>query len=290
MLFRKNYAIFLLLISQIFLFQQLQAETQPSPSIDSASVTATTATTGDAIQQFFRGDFTKRRDMLNNWPASIEELDKLVAYIDQNELYTDSSGHTYILKGEDQLLSYPDEKVIETWPADLNQVTLVNTLRKALSYGQAKAKLESEDISQRLDAIDIMENNIGELDLKQINTLYLNENNNKVKARLAQLKARMDFESTDPLVKIQAAKVLKDSNRPDVLALVEQSLEQPNLNPELKATLLDAKGSIKTRIQASEWSGHVFSGLSTASILLLAALGLALLMVCLVSLIWHMVS
>ncbi|NHB56913.1 urea ABC transporter permease subunit UrtB [Acinetobacter sp. 194] len=276
MLFRKNYAIFLLLISQIFLFQQLQAETQPSPSIDSASVTATTATTGDAIQQFVRGDFAKRRDMLNNWPASIEELDKLVAYIDQNELYTDSSGHTYILKGEDQLLSYPDEKVIETWPADLNQVTLVNTLRKALSYGQAKAKLESEDVSQRLDAIDIMENNIGELDLKQINTLYLNENNNKVKARLAQLKARMDFNSTDPLVKIQAAKVLKDSNRPDVLALVEQSLEQPNLNPELKATLLDAKGSIKTRIQASEWSGHVFSGLSTASILLLAALGLAI--------------
>ncbi|WP_406741445.1 urea ABC transporter permease subunit UrtB [Acinetobacter shaoyimingii] len=276
MLFRKNYAIFLLLISQIFLFQQLQAEPQPSPSIDSASVSATTATTGDAIQQFVRGDFAKRRDMLNNWPASIEELDKLVAYIDQNELYTDSSGHTYILKGEDQLLSYPDEKVIETWPADLNQVTLVNTLRKALSYGQAKAKLESEDVSQRLDAIDIMENNIGELDLKQINTLYLNENNNKVKARLAQLKARMDFESTDPLVKIQAAKVLKDSNRPDVLALLEQSLEQPNLNPELKATLLDAKGSIKTRIQASEWSGHVFSGLSTASILLLAALGLAI--------------
>ena len=37
-----------------------------------------------------------------------------------------------------------------------------------------------------------------------------------------------------------------------------------------------AKSSIKTRLQASEWAGHVFSGLSTASILLLAALGLAI--------------
>ncbi|MCP5773864.1 urea ABC transporter permease subunit UrtB, partial [Klebsiella pneumoniae] len=43
-----------------------------------------------------------------------------------------------------------------------------------------------------------------------------------------------------------------------------------------KAALLEAKSSIKTRIQASEWTGHLFSGLSTASILLLAALGLAI--------------
>ncbi len=40
--------------------------------------------------------------------------------------------------------------------------------------------------------------------------------------------------------------------------------------------MLEAKSSIKTRIQASEWTGHLFSGLSTASILLLAALGLAI--------------
>ena len=279
MLFRKNYAIFLLIITQFFILQNTTAET--SNSLSNASEQTQIAqqnktSSGDAIQQFVSSDFSKRRQMLNNWPASIEELDKLVAYIDNNELYTDSSGQTYILKTADKLFTYPNDQLVETWPADLNQVTLVNTLRKALSFGQAKAKLQSEDVSQRLDAIDILENNISELDIQQINTLYLNENNNKVKARFAQLKARMDFDSADPLVKIQAAKVLKDSNRPDVLALIEQSLEQPNLNPELKTVLIDAKSRIKTRIQASEWSGHVFSGLSTASILLLAALGLAI--------------
>jgi len=71
-------------------------------------------------------------------------------------------------------------------------------------------------------------------------------------------------------------KVLADSNRPDVYALITQTLEQPQNNPALKATLLDAQNQIKTRLQISEWSGHVFSGLSTASILLLAALGLAI--------------
>ena len=214
--------------------------------------------------------------MLNQWPGTIEEFDRLVALIDSDELYRDSAGTTYILKNNEKLLRYPDEQVIETWPGDLSQVTLVNTLRKALNFGQAQAKLKSEESAQRLAAIDILENNLSELNVAQINQLYLHEQNNKVKQRLAQLKARLDFESPDVLVQIQAAKVLTDSNRPEVLALVEQALTQSNLNPELKAVLLDAKSQIKARIQASEWAGHVFSGFSTASILLLAALGLAI--------------
>ena len=230
----------------------------------------------DAIQQFVKSDFNTRRMMLNQWPASIEMLDKLVSYIDENELYTDSAGHTYLLKNNETLLSYPDEKIIKDWPADLSQVTLVNTLRKALTFGQAKAKLNSDDATQRLHAVDILENNISELDTQFVRNLYLKETNNTVKARLSQLKARLDFNSPDILVKIDATKVLSESNRPDVLALMDQELQQAQLNPELKAALLDAKNKIKTRIQISEWSGHVFSGLSTASILLLAALGLAI--------------
>jgi len=241
-----------------------------------AAQTQSVSASNDTIQRFVKAEFAERRAMLNQWPGTIEEFDRLVALIDSDELYRDSVGTTYILKNNEKLLRYPDEQVIETWPADLSQVTLVNTLRKALNFGQAQAKLKSEESAQRLAAIDILENNLSELNVAQINQLYLHEQNNKVKQRLAQLKARLDFESPDVLVQIQAAKVLTDSNRPEVLALVEQALTQSNLNPELKAVLVDAKSQIKTRIQASEWAGHVFSGFSTASILLLAALGLAI--------------
>ncbi|HRB56587.1 urea ABC transporter permease subunit UrtB [Acinetobacter johnsonii] len=241
-----------------------------------AAQTQSVSASNDTIQRFVKAEFAERRAMLNQWPGTIEEFDRLVALIDSDELYRDSVGTTYILKNNEKLLRYPDEQVIETWPADLSQVTLVNTLRKALNFGQAQAKLKSEESAQRLAAIDILENNLSELNVAQINQLYLHEQNNKVKQRLAQLKARLDFESPDVLVQIHAAKVLTDSNRPEVLALVEQALTQSNLNPELKAVLVDAKSQIKTRIQASEWAGHVFSGFSTASILLLAALGLAI--------------
>lgn len=270
---RLKLAALFFTISQLFLIQQIFAESVHSAQSSSAQPAASH---DDAIQKFVRADFAKRRAMLNQWPASIDELDKLVAYVENDELYTDSSGNTYIMKAGDKLFSYPDEQASTDWPADLNQVTLVNTLHKALSFGQAKIKLQSPDASQRLAAIDILENNLDELDIKVINQLYLNEKNNKVKARLAQLKARIDFNSPDTLTKIQAVKTLKDSSRPDVLAIIEQALTQPNLNPELKAALVSAQSSIKTRIQASEWTGHVFSGLSTASILLLAALGLAI--------------
>jgi len=265
----KHYVLALLCIMAQIIFNPAWAEfTSPT--------TVTSTTSQDAIQTFVKSDFTARRAMLNQWPASIEQLDQLVAYIDQNELYTDSSGHTYILKNDEKLLSYPQLQAIDTWPSDLAQVTLVNTLRKALNFGQAKVKLNSDDASQRLAAVDILENNLDELDVATVKQLYLNEKSEAVNARLAQLKARLDFNSPDEFTKIEAAKVLGDSNRPDVLALINQSLEQPQNNPALKVALVEAQNKIKTRIQISEWSGHIFSGLSTASILLLAALGLAI--------------
>lgn len=49
-----------------------------------------------------------------------------------------------------------------------------------------------------------------------------------------------------------------------------------DIDPVLKSALLDAEDSIEQRITISTWIGHLFTGLSTASILLLAALGLAI--------------
>lgn len=266
---RVNIAAIFLIFAQVLSTQLAQAE-QPQTQ------TAVAVTQADAIQQFVQGDFASRRALLNQWPGSLEQLDQLAQYVEQQQLYSGANGQTYILESDERLLHYPALEPVSDWPSDLAQVTLVNTLQKALTFALAQSKMQSEDAAERLEAVDIYESNLSELQLAQINRLYLQEQNNKVKARLAQLKARLDYQQPDVLVKIQAAQVLADSNRPDVLAMVEQELQQPNLNPELKAVLLEAKSAIQTRLQASEWAGHLFSGLSTASILLLAALGLAI--------------
>ncbi len=267
---RVNIAAIFLVFVQVICVQLVSAE----QSSNSTALTA--AIQQDAIQQFVQGDFAQRRALLKQWPGSIEQLDQLAEYVENEQLYSGANGQTYILESDEKLLSYPSLGIVADWPSDLSQVTLVNTLRKVLNFGLAQRKLKSEDASERLEAIDIYESNLAELNVAHINALYLNEQNNKVKARLAQLKARLDYQDADVLVKIQAAKALQDSNRPDVLAMIDNELTQPNIHSELKAALLEAKSSIKTRIQASEWTGHLFSGLSTASILLLAALGLAI--------------
>lgn len=267
---RVNIAAIFLLFMQICCLQMAAADTSLQQHSSAIAVQQ------DAIQQFVQGDFAQRRALLKQWPGSIEQLDQLAEYVENEQLYNGSNGQTYILESDEKLLSYPSLDIVTDWPSDLSQVTLVNTLRKALNFGLAQRKLKSEDASERLEAIDIYESNLSELNVAHINALYLNEQNNKVKARLAQLKARLDYQNSDVLVKIQAAKILKNSNRPDVLAMIDNELTQPNIHSELKAALLEAKSSIKTRIQASEWTGHLFSGLSTASILLLAALGLAI--------------
>ena len=271
MSYRLKLASFFFIALQFLYIQPLYAN-----PIETTQTQIHSTNSNDAIQQFVQADFTTRRNLLNQWPGTIEQLEQLEQLLEKDQLYTDSTGQTYILESDEKLLSYPALSTIEQWPADLSQITLVNTLQKALSFGLAKQKLNSEDVNQRLDAIRILESNLAELDIKEINQLYLKEKNNKVKDRLAQLKARLDYQSPDVLTKIQSAKILQSSNQPDVLAMVEQELQQSNLHPELKAALTEAKSQIKTRIQASEWTGHVFSGLSTASILLLAALGLAI--------------
>ncbi|CAM4002294.1 urea ABC transporter permease subunit UrtB [Psychrobacter arenosus] len=251
--------------------------------------TATTAISGDAIEQFVAKDFAGRQTMLNSWSGSVEALDSLVELIESDALYQDNSGTTYILEtndaGDETLLSYPDKTVLEKWPNDLKQVTLTNALRSALIFGQAKVKLDSDEPSQRLDAVQILDFHLNQVDPSVITTALANESNDKVKTALIQLNARLEFLSggldnisneDNTAGKLAALEVLKDSSSPDVMVDIEKALQAPDLDPALEAALIDAQESIARRLKMSEWSGHIFTGMSTASILLLAALGLAI--------------
>jgi urea transport system permease protein len=264
-----------------------------TPKLDTPELntdqTTITAISGDAIQQFVAKDFAGRQTMLKAWPGSVEELDSLVELIESDALYQDNSGTTYILEisdaGDESLLSYPDKTVLDKWPNDLKQVTLTNALRSALIFGQAKVKLDSDKPSQRLEAVQILDSHLQQVDPSVITTALANESNDKVKTALVQLNARLEFLSggldnisneDNTAGKLAALEILKDSSSPDVMVDIEKALQAPDLDPALEAALIDAQESIARRLKMSEWSGHIFTGMSTASILLLAALGLAI--------------
>ena len=69
-LMAKHYVLALLCIMAQIIFNPAWAEVT-SPT------TVTSTTSQDAIQTFVKSDFSTRRAMLNQWPASIEQLDQL---------------------------------------------------------------------------------------------------------------------------------------------------------------------------------------------------------------------
>ena len=258
--------------------QNEQSLTSPA-ALNNAATLAEVSTDSNAldpIQQFVAGDFSKRQTMLNHWPGSVESLDTLVELISSDQLYQGNNGQTYLLNAEDQLFTYPDKKETADWPSDLSQVTLTSTLRSALIFGQAKVKLASEDPAQRLKAVDILSDNIDQVDPTLISAATTNESDKKVLSALSALQARIDFKNGNTATKIEALNQLADSDSPQVLVDIESALTAENLDPALKSALTSAQSSVANRIKISTWTGHLFIGVSTASILLLAALGLAI--------------
>ena len=261
--------------SEQSLVTPVNVATSTQASISDTS-TATSTSSGDAIQQFVAGDFSKRQAMLSDWPGSVESLDSLVEFIANDELYQGNGGQTYLLNKDDQLFTYPDKKETDDWPSDLSQITLTNALRSALIFGQAKVKLASDKPAQRLQAVEILADNIDQVDPAIIMIAAENEDSAKVKKALTALQARIDFKNGDLPTQIAAVNLLADSDNPQVLVDIESALAADNLDASLKAALIDAESSVSRRIEVSTWTGHIFTGMSTASILLLAALGLAI--------------
>ena len=243
------------------------ATAAPTTADTSTAATSTTASAGDDIQKFVAADFAGRQAMLNNWTGNSQSYDKLVELINKDELYRDDAGNVYTLENTDQLYRYPAHTLVSNWPSDLNQVTLNNALRSALTLGQTKAKLKSDDASERLKAVDILADNIATLDKKTVADIYANEKDSTVKAALAQLQARMDLQSSDEMTQIAALKTLASSNSPDVLADID-ALPMAECPQETHRPTREGFASVNPgMMHACGHDGHAAIGLGVAHIL-----------------------
>ena len=247
-------------------------------SVDELNTPApeSTASTLSPIEQFVQGDFDTRGQLLAEWPGTAAEYDKMIAAMEADQLYTDADGHAYLLINDSDLTDYSTGQVIKDWPQSLDQVNLNNALRSAMAMGKAKKQLSDADVTVRLAAAKTLADDPLSVAPTLLAERLAAEKDPEVLDLLTRIKARQDLDSGDPTRELSAAKVMADSSNPDVLAMVTQKLADPTISPALKAALSTAQGEISTRLKASEWAGHVFSGISMASILLLAALGLAI--------------
>ncbi len=152
-----------------------------------------------------------------------------------------------------------------------------NRLRVLINSALAAHQLVSSDAGVRLHAAQQLQNDGAAEQLPLIEQRLAAEPEPRVQRALAMAAANLQLASGDALVRLKAVKLLGESSDPGMQASL-QRLTQPEQEPE--AIVRDAAAQslqqIKDRLKWGEWLGQAFSGFSLGSILLLAALGLAI--------------
>ncbi|NML18426.1 urea ABC transporter permease subunit UrtB [Azohydromonas caseinilytica] len=160
-------------------------------------------------------------------------------------------------------------------PEDAQDVTNNNRMRRELQAALAALNLFAPDRAARAAAIKQLRDEADESRLPLLDKALEAEKDAGLKAELGQLRAAVLVASPERARRLEAARLLAGSGEPAVRALLLQRLDVET-DPELRTVLQGAVRQIESRLAWGERAGVLVTGFSLGSILLLAALGLAI--------------
>jgi urea transport system permease protein len=202
-----------------------------------------------------------------------------LAALDAGELRVDGAGQLFIQRGSSLAPALPGGATAPSGSLRTPQVD--NSLRRALLPALAALRLSSPDVKVRLVAAEELAKRPSEDVAALLRSAWSREKNDEVREQLGLAVAQLDVSSPDPKRRIAALEVIRDSGNVDFKADLERLAghgETPaaEKDPAVRAAAQAALGAIETRVALIGMVGHVFYGVSLGSVLLLAALGLAI--------------
>lgn len=213
--------------------------------------------------------------------ADVDALPILQALLD-GTLHVVPGSEKVIILDKDVAHDALTKQVIDPVPADLEKITINNRVRRILDSALAALKLSSPDPRIRLAAAEQLQDQASEDFLSLIETAQKKEQDSDVQSALSLAKAGIQLKNTDAALRLEAVRVLAHSSREStkaaLLALIEKdtSGHYPESDPAVRAEIKRSLAEIDSRLSTAEYIGRVFSGISLGSVLLLAALGLAI--------------
>jgi urea transport system permease protein len=167
-------------------------------------------------------------------------------------------------------------------PADAQAFTLNNRLRSALQAALASAELFSPQRTVRLAAAQRLQKEVDPARVPLLERALEKEQDPDIKSALNIALASASIKSTDAATRRRAVVMLGDSKnasfKPILTAMVTPDAAGTFAEPDA-----DVRAAAKTAIVQIEWHqnvvswvGNIFFGISLGSVLLLAALGLAI--------------
>jgi urea transport system permease protein len=166
-------------------------------------------------------------------------------------------------------------------PKDREDVIINNRVRKQIDTTMATLKLGASDRAVRLAAVKQLQAGAGEEMLPAIDRALAKESDAEIKDLLSLTRASVQLASNDKATRVAAIRALAESNNPSTKTLLLAILEKKGdayVEPdaEVRAEAEKSLRAVESKLSTGEMIGRVFSGVSLGSILLLAALGLAI--------------
>ena len=210
--------------------------------------------------------------------ADVRALPALQA-LDEGNLRIDSAGHLFV-QADNKLT--PAVAGAPAKPTGLvSTPSADNALRRALLPAIATLKLSSPDRSVRLAAAEELAKRPSDDVAPLVRKVLGKETDGDVRDKLELMLAQIDLQSTDPKARIAALGIIKDSGDVGFKAELERMIGKSGgtpteKDPAVATAARNALNSIETRVLLIGMVGHLFYGVSLGSVLLLAALGLAI--------------
>ena len=191
--------------------------------------------------------------------------------------------------GENQILLIKGEaatdlvtgKAVTPLPESRDDIVINNRVRKGLELAIAAFKLADPNRGARLAAVKQLQGGADESALPAIERAMSKENDPEIRELLSLTHASVQLASTDRATRLAAIHALADSNNPATKTLLLGILERKGEtftepDAEVRAEAEKSLRSVEGKLATGEMVGRIFSGISLGSILLLAALGLAI--------------
>ena len=195
-------------------------------------------------------------------------------------LYALPDGRVLVGDGKGQAID-PVTGTALALPPEASGIAINNRLRRAIEAALAGSRLFSDNPQERLAAARRLQQSGDPARLPLLEKALAAEKDAAVRAALEIAQANLELKSADPAVRRHAVELLGRTDnaafRPTLAALAQQ---QDGVYAEPDAGVREAAANALKRIDRHlatiEWAGNLFYGLSLGSVLLLAALGLAI--------------
>ena len=205
--------------------------------------------------------------------AGNEKSAAILQALADGELHT-AGKRVLIIKGESVADAVTGEKLAKV-PEDKEDITVNNRLRRELGSALAALKLVSSETEIRHAAAKELMGGAEPAMLPLVSKALQKETDPAIRPLLEQIAATLELKAQDPAARLAAVTKLASSNNPSTKTLLLDFLageKDEDLRLEAQKTLRAIEG----RLAWGERLGVVFTSVSLGSILLLAALGLAI--------------